>query len=105
VGGGRAPAIVVDARVPEAGAAAADLRAFFARVPSTVSDADLTRALQTLERRTTEDRADPRQRLVDLWLGRRPRPQGARPTLAAWRAFLAETFREPSLIVVEARGE
>jgi hypothetical protein len=28
-----------------------------------------------------------------------------RPTLAAWRAFLAETLRDDTLIVVEARPE
>ncbi|MFT3764322.1 MAG: hypothetical protein QM820_02180 [Minicystis sp.] len=103
LGGSRAPALVVDVRAPEGGlaAAVAEVKALLLRLPTTVTEADLARAAALVERREQDARADPRRRLADLWIGR-PAPP-ARPTLAAFRAFLAVALREAALVVVEAR--
>jgi hypothetical protein len=104
MGGARAPALVVDVRAPEGslGPALSDVKALLLRLPSTATEGDLVRAASVVERREQDARADPRRRLADLWSGRRPGPT-ARPSLTAWRAFLAAALREPALVVVEAR--
>jgi hypothetical protein len=105
-GGGRAPMLIVDVRAPSDGlaAAVAEVRAILLRLPSGATDADLARALAARDRRERAARADPRRRLADLWSGRPPAPL-ARPTLAAWRAYLAATMRDSALVVVEARPQ
>ncbi|MFO0757652.1 MAG: hypothetical protein U0359_14240 [Byssovorax sp.] len=106
LGGSRAPALVIDVHAPPAGvaAASAEVRQAIGRLSETVTEADLARAYGSLERREQEGRSDPRRRLVDLWSGRAAGPP-PRPTLVAFRAFLAAVLRESALVVVEARAD
>jgi hypothetical protein len=132
-GGARAPVLVVDVRAPTDGlaAATAEVKALLLRLPTSVTEADLTRAAAAWERREREAQADPRRRLTDLWAGGAggrtadgpvsspskplgPGPAGRpsissgespRPSLSAWRAFLSATLREAALVVVEARPQ
>jgi hypothetical protein len=105
-GGGRRRALVIDVRAPAESLAATqtELRALLGRLPQVSSDADIARASAALGARTTRARSHPRQRLVDAWRGA-PRRATVRPTLAAWRAFLAETLRDDALVVIEAKPE
>jgi hypothetical protein len=104
LGGARAPLLVVDLRATSdrVPSAVAEARALLARLATTATEADLARAAAAFERRERDARADPRRRLSDLWLGR-PAVPSARPTLAAWRAYLAATVREGSMLSVESR--
>jgi hypothetical protein len=135
LGGARAPVLVVDVRAPtdSLAAATAEVKALLLRLPTSVTDTDLTRAAAAWERRERAARADPRRRLTDLWsaapvhdvgsagsadsAGSAPKPpsgagrpsissgESPRPALSAWRGFLAATLREASLVVVEARPQ
>jgi hypothetical protein len=110
-GGSRAPTLVIDVRAASEtlGATVADVKALLLRLATTVTDADLARAAAAWELREQEARADPRRRLADLWTftgAARAQPGPAsRPSLAAWRAFLAAWIREAALVVVEARPQ
>lgn len=106
LGGARAPSLVIEVRAPAAAiaAAVAEVKLLLGRMPQALTDADLTRALAAADRRAQEALVDPRRRLADLWAGRAPSPS-ARPTLAALRAFAADTLREAALVVVESRPE
>jgi hypothetical protein len=111
MGGGRAPALVIDVRAPtdDLAAATAEVKALLLRLSTAVTETDLARAASAWDRREDEARVGPRRRLIDLWSGRRPRlspPAAAtRPSIAAWRAFLGAALREGALTVVEARPQ
>jgi hypothetical protein len=96
--------LVIDVRAPEAtlGAALAEVKTLLVRMPTTASDADLARATAARDRAREQARADPRQRLVDGWVGRRAGPP-PRIALPAFRAFLAAAIHESAIAVVEAR--
>jgi hypothetical protein len=104
LGGARSPLLLVDLRTApdRLPSAVAEAKTLLARLATSASDADLARAAAVFERRERDARADPRRRVADLWTGR-PASAGPRPTLDAWRAYLAATLREPSMVVVEAR--
>jgi hypothetical protein len=105
-GGARHRALVIDLRAPpeSLAAAQAEVRALLGRLPQVSSDADIARAAASLAASAVRGQAQPRQRLIDAWRGT-PRRAAVRPTLAAWRAFLAEALRDDALIVIEARPE
>ena len=107
LGGARAAALMIDVRAPLDGLepAVGEVKALLARLGQAgPSEADLTRAAAAMARRERSLRADPRRRLVELWIGR-PGGPAARPTLAAWRQWIASAMKESSLVVVEARPE
>lgn len=108
VGGGRAAALVIDVRAPADSLteAVAEVKGLLTRLGQAgPSEADLSRALAMAASRDAEARYSPRQRLIDLWSGAPPGPPAARPSVAAWRDWLASALGESSLVVVEARPE
>jgi hypothetical protein len=107
LGGSRASALVIDVRAPadSLSDAVAQVKSLLAQLSQTgPTDAALARALSASAARAAQARAEPRRRLVEVWTGRPSLPV-ARPSLAAWRGFLASSLREGALIVVEARPE
>lgn len=105
-GGGRAPALLVDVRAPPdaLGPAMVEVRSLLGRLSTAANEGDLARATRLAERRELAARVDPRRRLADLWADRKP-AVAAKPTLAAWRAFLAGALKDSALVVVETRAE
>lgn len=105
-GGSRVPTLVIEIHAPAAGVSAAltEVKLALARVAETVSEADLERAFSALARREQEGRADPRRRVIDLWSARKATAL-VKPAIAAWKAFLGATFKEASLVVVEAKAD
>jgi hypothetical protein len=105
-GGVAAPTLLVDVRAPTDALdkALRDVRSLLSGLGATVTEGYLSWALYTASERRLAAHTDPRERLFDLWTGRQG---GALPaiTLAEWRAFLTETFRDTGFVVVEAKPE
>jgi hypothetical protein len=105
-GGEVAPTLIVDVRAPSDSieSAQSQVRSQLLALSNTVTEAHLAWGSYLASRKRLEARMDPRSRLADLWRSR-DWTAPTTPTLAAWREFLAATFREPNLVVVVGRPE